>query len=66
MEKLNYFKPQVYVIQVIEETSLLNYTAITKDPDPAPDPTGGQGNGDAPNPFGMPKAFFVNEEEEEE
>lgn len=50
--KMAYLQPVCTFVNVQAESHILTISATTTDPVEGGDPTGGNGNGNTPNPFG--------------
>jgi hypothetical protein len=50
--KMAYLQPVCTCVNVQAESHILTISATTTDPVEGGDPTGGNGNGNTPNPFG--------------
>ncbi len=51
-QKMSYLQPVCTCVNVQAESHILVISATTTNPVEGGDPTGGSGNGSAPNPFG--------------
>lgn len=50
-QKISYLQPICTLVKVQIESHILKISAETTNPEEGGDPTGGSGNGSAPNPF---------------